>query len=97
LPDATLTNAITEPTAALIQAVLRAVADKAHKFTELEAIALQNSIELETVVRSSEARVQAAKTTAENALKDTEELRRKLQEEGTLRLLSSPSDCVSSR
>ena len=63
--------------------LLQAVAAKAHEFDTLYAEKLQTDIELENAVRSSESRSQTSKATAEKALKDVEEARRKLKEEGT--------------
>lgn len=79
-----LTTVATAPTADLVQAILEAVATKAHEYDTLYSEKLQVDIELENVVRSSEARCQTFKVTADNALKEVEEARRKLQAEGRL-------------
>lgn len=72
----------TEPTVDLVSALLQAVAAKAHEFDALYAEKLQTDIELENAVRSSESRSQTSRATADKALKDVEEARRKLKEEG---------------
>jgi nucleoprotein TPR len=72
----------TAPTVDLVSALLQAVAAKAHEFDTLYADKLQTDIELENAVRTSESRSQASKATAEKALKDVEEARQKLKEEG---------------
>ncbi|KAH0601873.1 hypothetical protein MHUMG1_00752 [Metarhizium humberi] len=85
LDQPVLTTLTTEPTAELVATLLQAVAAKAHEFDTLYADKLQTDIELENVVRSSENRSQASKSTTEKALKDVEEARQKLKEEETKR------------
>ncbi|PSR79954.1 hypothetical protein BD289DRAFT_374836 [Coniella lustricola] len=82
VPETTLTTVASQPTADLVTAVLQAVLAKAHEFDALYADKLQVDIELENAVRSSEARCQSFKATADKALKDVEEVRKKLQAEG---------------
>lgn len=84
VPENTLSTVATAPTVDLVTAVLQAVAAKAHEFENLYSEKLQVDIELENAVRSSEARCQTSKATADKALKDVEELRKKLQHEGML-------------
>lgn len=84
LPENTLETAAAQPTADLVRAVLQAVATKAHDFDNLYAEKLHVDIELENAVRSADSRCQSFKATADKALKDAEELRKKLQQEGTL-------------
>lgn len=73
----------TQPTVELVTTLLQAVAAKAHEFETLYAEKLQTDIELENAVRSSETKSQTFKGTAEKALKDVEEARQRLKEEGT--------------
>jgi hypothetical protein len=82
LDQPVVTALTTEPTAELVATLLQAVAAKAHEFDTLYADKLQTDIELENAVRSSENRSQAAKATAEKALKEVEDARQKLKEEG---------------
>lgn len=82
VPETTLSTVAIQPTADLVAAILQAVAAKAQEFETLYAEKLQVDIELENAVRSSEARCQSFKATADKALKDVEELRKKLQTEG---------------
>lgn len=84
LDQPVVTTLITEPTAELVATLLKAVAGKAHEYDTLYADKLQTDIELENAVRSSETRSQASKSTADKALKDVEEARQKLKEEGKL-------------
>lgn len=86
VPENTLETAATQPTAELVRTVLQAVAAKAHEFDNLYAEKLQVDIELENAVRSAESRCQSFKATADKALKDAEEIRKKLQQEGTLQI-----------
>lgn len=82
LDEPVITSLTTDPTAELVATLLQAVAAKAHEFDTLYADKLQTDIELENAVRSSESRSQASKATAEKALKELEEARQKLREEG---------------
>lgn len=82
LDQPVLTTLTTEPTADLVATLLQAVAAKAHEFDTLYAEKLQTDIELENAVRSSESRSQTFKATADKALKDVEEARQHLKEEG---------------
>lgn len=81
--ETTLTTVASQPTPDVVTAVLQAVFAKAQEFDALYAEKLQVDIELENAVRSSEARCQTFKATADKALKDVEEVRKKLQTEGT--------------
>lgn len=82
VPEDTLTTVTTDPTADLVKAVLQAVAAKAQEFEQLYAEKINVDIELEAAVHSNEARTQQFKATADKALKDVEELRQKLSEQG---------------
>lgn len=73
----------TQPTVDLVATLLQAVAAKAHEFETLYAEKLQTDIELENAVRNSESKSQSFKGTAEKALKDVQEARQSLKEEGT--------------
>ncbi|KAL1871627.1 Protein mlp1 [Diaporthe australafricana] len=85
VPENTLETAAAQPTADLVRAVLQAVAAKAHEFDNLYAEKLHVDIELENAVRSADSRCQSFKATADKALKDAEELRKKLQQEESTR------------
>jgi nucleoprotein TPR len=84
VPEDTLVGVTTNPTVELVKAVLQAVAAKAQEFETLYAEKINVDIELEAAVHSSEARTQQSKSTADKALKDVEELRQKLKDEGEL-------------
>lgn len=82
LDQPVLASLTTEPTVDLVAILLQAVTAKAHEFDTLYTDKLQTDIELENAVRISESRSQASKSTADKALKDVEEARQKLKEEG---------------
>ncbi len=82
LTEDAITVVANNPTAALVEAVLEAVTAKAREYDVFVAQKLDVDVTLETTVRNSEARSLASKSTADKALKDVEDLRRKLQEEG---------------
>lgn len=82
IAESTLSTVATQPTADVVTAVLYAVIERAREFDALYAQKLQVDIELENAVRSSEARSQTFKATADKALKDVEQVRKQLQAEG---------------
>ncbi len=83
LPEPTINSVATEPTVDLVKIVLDAIAAKALEFDTLAQQKSDLEIELEGAVRGSEARCEQFKATANKALKDVEEIRQKLQTEGT--------------
>lgn len=83
MPEVNLTTVATDPTVDLVQSILSAVAAKGHEFDALFTQKLQLEVELETSVRGAEAQRDASSETARKALKDVEELRQKLKDEGT--------------
>lgn len=83
LPEATLQTVATEPTADLVASLLQAVIAKAGEYDELYNAKLMIDVELESAHRNAEERCRSAKATADKALKDVEEARQKLREEGT--------------
>ncbi|KAK2029783.1 hypothetical protein LX32DRAFT_347604 [Colletotrichum zoysiae] len=84
VPESTLSTATTDPTPELVASLLAAVIAKAREYDELYAQKLQVDIELESAHHSAESRCQSFKATADKALKDVEEVRQKLKEEGAL-------------
>ncbi|TGJ79498.1 hypothetical protein E0Z10_g9260 [Xylaria hypoxylon] len=85
MPETNISNAISDPTADLVNAILAAVTTKVHEFDTLFSQKLQLEVELESSVRGAEAQRDASNETAKKALKDVEELRQKLNEEETKR------------
>ena len=82
IPQHTLNSVLDTPTVELVQAVLKAVTEKAREHDELTADKLRIDIELENAVRTSETRVEGLRAQVEKAQKTVEEFRSKLQEEG---------------
>lgn len=82
LPEENLVAVTTDPTVELVKAVLAAVAAKAHEYDDLYSQKLQLEVELETGVRGAEAQRDASNETAKKALKDVEEIRQQLKQEG---------------
>ncbi|KAK1718935.1 hypothetical protein BDP67DRAFT_602072 [Colletotrichum lupini] len=82
LSESTVSTATTDPTPELVASLLEAVIAKAREYDELYAQKLQVDIELESAHHSAESRCQTFKATADKALKDVEEIRQKLKEEG---------------
>lgn len=83
VPQQTLSSVIDSPTAELVRSVLEAVTAKAREHDELAADKLRVDIELENSVRSTETRIEGLRANLEKAQKTVEEVRTKLQEEGT--------------
>ncbi|KAI5866033.1 hypothetical protein GGS23DRAFT_555135 [Durotheca rogersii] len=84
-PETNLTTIATDPTADLVRAFLSAVAAKGHEYDALFTQKLQLEVELETSVRSAEARRDVSSEAAKKALKDVENLRKNLKDEETRR------------
>jgi nucleoprotein TPR len=78
----TLTSVTSNPTTALVQAVLAAVAAKARDFDELASQKVVLEVELETQIRAAESQRDASNETARKALKDVEDIRQQLHQEG---------------
>ncbi len=87
LDQVVISGLVAQPTVELVTTLLQAVATKAHEFDTLYAEKLQTDIELENAIRSSESRSQVSKGTAEKALKELEDARQSLREEGTYSLV----------
>ena len=83
LPETSLTTLIDAPTTELVSSVLEAVAIKAREHDQAKAEKLRIEVELENAVRSGETRTRGLKATVEKSLKETAELRSKVQELGT--------------
>ncbi|KAK4237252.1 nucleo protein TPR [Achaetomium macrosporum] len=82
VPEVALNTVITAPTVDLVTSVLAAIVTK---LRDLEQEKFQLGVELEGAFRGAESRCEQFKATADNALKEVEELRQKLQSEETAR------------
>lgn len=76
-PD--LEAVVTAPTPDLVKSILGAILAK---LRDLEQEKFQLEIELEGAIRGSESRCEQFKATADKALKEVDEVRQKLQNEG---------------
>ena len=83
-PESSLHTLLAAPTVDLVKAFLVQTQTKARECQTLEAEKLRTEVELETVVRSSEARARQLKDAVEKGLKEIESLRVKLNREGTI-------------
>lgn len=83
LPESTVQTVTTDPTIDLVASLLQAVVAKANEYDELYNAKLMVDVELESAHRNAEERCRNAKSTADKALKEVEEVRQKLREEGT--------------
>ena len=81
VPDSDLNSALTAPTPDLVKIVFNAIITK---IRALEEDKFQLGIELEGAIRSSESRCEQFKATTDKALKEVDELRQKLQDEGKI-------------
>ena len=90
-PESSLHTLLTAPTLDLVKAFFKQTETKAQQYQALEAEKLRTEVELETAVRSSDARARQLKDSVEKGLKEIESLRVKLSREGTiLSHISSP-------
>lgn len=81
VPEVDINSAITSPTPDLVKTILGAIIVK---LRDLEQDKFQLEVELEGAIRSSESRCEQFKATTDKALKDVEELRQKLRDEGKM-------------
>ena len=72
-------SAITAPTPEVVKAVLSAVVEQ---LRDLEQTKFHLEIQLEGAIRGAESRCEQFKATTDKALKDVEEVRQRLQDEG---------------
>lgn len=79
VPAPDLDTAVTAPTPEIVASVFGAII---RKLRDLEQDKFQLGVELEGAFRGAESRCEQFKATSDNALKQVEELRQKLQNEG---------------
>lgn len=90
VPEPTLQTLLDAPTVELVQQLLAHIETKAREFDEVKAEKLRSDVELENAVRTGDARARALKASVDKNLKELEEVRKKLSEEGTKSILSAP-------
>jgi hypothetical protein len=82
LPESQLQSLLDAPTVELVHVVLQHLSSFAQTYEILKAEKFKSDIELEAAVRSGEARARQLRESVENGLKETESLRRSLNESG---------------
>jgi len=73
---------IDAPTSQLVQTLLKQIESKAREFDSLKAEKFRTDVELENAVRTGESRAQSLKESVDKGLKEVENLRLKLSNEG---------------
>ena len=82
MPQENLTTVVTEPTIDLVKVILSAAAAKGREYDEVFSEKLRLEVELEASIRTAEAQRDKSKETVANALKENEDIRKKLNEQG---------------
>lgn len=98
VPEPTLQSLLSGPTVELVQSLLVQIEAKAREYDELKSEKLRSDVELENAIHEGETRQRALKASADKALKEVEELRQKLSQEGkcaTCELVSTCADIES--
>jgi nucleoprotein TPR len=83
VPEPNLRSLLDAPTTDLVLALLQNLTTFAKSHEELKAEKLRSDVELEAAVRSGTARTRQLKESLEKSLKETETLRRSVNESGT--------------
>jgi hypothetical protein len=82
LPEPFLTTLLISPTVELVKSLLISVASKAREHEQLQSEKLRLDVDFESVVRAGESKARVLRESVEKGLREAEELRKKLQEEG---------------
>jgi nucleoprotein TPR len=82
VPEPTISALIDNPTVEHVKALLQKIEEKARQFEELQTEKLRADVELETAVRNGNARAKQLRESVDKGLKEVEELRKKLANEG---------------
>jgi nucleoprotein TPR len=82
VPEPTIQSLLSAPTVELVQSFLAQIEAKAREFDELKSEKLRSDVELENAIRGSDTLARSLKASADKALKEAEELRQKLSQEG---------------
>ena len=85
LPQQSIDTLLDVPTAGLVRALLENISVKSHAYNDLAAEKLKLGVELENAVRGGETKIRVLKGSNDKTLKETTDLRQKLQAEGTQR------------
>ena len=82
VPEPTIQSLLDNPTVELVQVLLEQLESKAREYDAISADKLRSDVGLENAVRTGEARARALKASLDKALKEVEELRTKVNNEG---------------
>lgn len=86
IPETAVSTLLQSPTVELVQTFLQLVATKAREYDELRSDKLRLDVELESAVRSGEAKVKGLKNSIEKGLIEVGKLRNEVKESGKLAL-----------
>ncbi|KAL8907417.1 MAG: hypothetical protein Q9171_005859 [Xanthocarpia ochracea] len=81
VPQTSLTTLLDTPTSDLVRNLLASLSPRIHEYDTLKAENLKLNVELENVVRGGESKSRVLKNSVDKALRETAELRQKLQGE----------------
>ena len=84
---------ITSPTTELVKELFERLATKAKEHEKTKASKLKTEIELESVLRSNETKTRGIRANLDRVLKESEQLRKKLIEQGRALLMWSRILC----
>ena len=82
IPESTLSTLTQAPTVELVNQLLGAISNKAHKNDELKSDKLRLEVQLENAVRSSDSKIKVLKNSVDEGHAEVEESRKKLHESG---------------
>lgn len=82
IPEPNIQALLDAPTTELVKSFLKQVEERARDTELLKAEKLRSEVELQSAVRSGNARAKQLKTSVDKGLKEVEELRTKLATEG---------------
>jgi nucleoprotein TPR len=88
VPESNIQSLLDAPTVDLVQGLLQALITFAKSHEELKAEKLRSDVELETAIRSGSARTRQLKESLEKSLKETESLRRSVNESGRTEIIT---------
>lgn len=86
IPDSDIASLVSTITEEYVVSILRSIAAKANDFDELRADKLRIEVELEQSVRTADSRVKSMKGQLDEALKETQELRKRAGDSGEFSL-----------
>ena len=82
VPESNLQSLLVAPSVDLVQLLLQHLSTFANSYDELKAEKLRSDVQLESAVRSGEAKARQLRESVDKHLKETESLRRSLNDSG---------------